>query len=606
MIRRLKIITFVLTLGGFAAMAGFYQLGFDFFPPQAIDPDGTSTPFRAADVQACFKMRALALLGDFRGGSYWQACRRELYGYQALAAFELRTVAVAGSGAIGILALFGFAFCLRFERPPFRVVRGATLHVGRAGLRAFGRACTSESKIHGSGVKLVSPFTISRDRETRHFLILGSVGGGKTQTMLNLIGEAIARGDGLLVLDTKGDMMAGLPGLPGPMLVAPHDRRSLVWDIAADCSVKQDARELAARFIPPSSDPMWSQAAQEIFVACIVHLQVTKRHTWGWADLEEAVRADHETLTGYAENHNPTALRILNQPDSKTTHSIMTTFQTHMRIVSVLAEAWPDLSAGRFSIRGWLHNPAAYRPLILQHDPGYSELSRIWIGSMLGLLASAVGSPSLTESRSRRVWLFLDEFPQLPPIKQFPTFLELGRSKGIAVVIGAQDTAQIRAVYGADQAKSWFGMTGTKIMTRINTSEAAEDVSRMIGDQEIERHIRSATYSGGRKSVTESVQRETRRVITASELASRLGPTKNGVRVLFIGMGNAIYELELPYIEMPNRREPIVPADWTRTPPQPDPPPGKGMNGATPPEPASTPATPLTKDLADQIRQTRH
>ena len=32
------------------------------------------------------------------------------------------------------------------------------------------------------------------------------------------------------------------------------------------------ARELAARFIPPSSDPMWSQAAQEIFVACIVHL----------------------------------------------------------------------------------------------------------------------------------------------------------------------------------------------------------------------------------------------------------------------------------------------------------------------------------------------
>ncbi|WP_024511865.1 type IV secretion system DNA-binding domain-containing protein [Bradyrhizobium sp. ARR65] len=49
----------------------------------------------------------------------------------------------------------------------------------------------------------------------------------------------------------------------------------------------------------------------------------------------------------------------------------------------------------------------------------------------------------------------------------------LGRSKGVAVVIGAQDTAQIRAVYGQDQAKSWFGMTGTKIITRINASEAA-------------------------------------------------------------------------------------------------------------------------------------
>lgn len=370
--------------------------------------------------------------------------------------------------------------------------------------------------------------------------------------------------------------------------------------MAADCCIKQDARELAARFIPPSTDPMWSQAAQEIFVACIVHLQATKGRNWGWADLEAVVTADVDVLTEHARNHNPNALRLLNQPDSKTTLSILTTFQTHMRIVSVLAEAWPDSSAGRFSIRAWLHNPVPRRPLILQHDPGYPELSRIWIGSMLGLLASAVGSPTLTESRTRRVWLFLDEFPQLPAIQQFPTFLELGRSKGVAVVIGAQDTPQIRAVYGQDQAKSWFGMTGTKIMTRINASEAAEDVSRLIGDQEIERRMQSATHSGGRVSITESVQREIRRVVTASELASRLGPTERGVRVLFIGLGDAIYELDLPYITLPKFREPIMPADWTRTPP---PPPPKGSNGKTPPAPS--PAH-LTQDLADLIRQTRH
>jgi type IV secretion system coupling TraD/TrwB family protein len=169
---------------------------------------------------------------------------------------------------------------------------------------------------------------------------------------------------------------------------------------------------------------MRSQAAQEIFVACIVHLQATRGKDWGWADLEAVVTADVDRLTAYARDHNPNALRLLDQPDSKTTLSILTTFQTHMRIVSVLAEAWPDPRARRFSIRAWLHNPVAYRPLILQHDPGYPELSRIWIGSMLGLLASAVGSPTLTESRERRVWLFLEEFPQLPPIKQFPTFLE--------------------------------------------------------------------------------------------------------------------------------------------------------------------------------------
>ncbi|MGI9353940.1 MAG: type IV secretion system DNA-binding domain-containing protein, partial [Rhizobiaceae bacterium] len=373
--------------------------------------------------------------------------------------------------------------------------------------------------------------------------------------------------------------------------------RSLVWDVAADCRVKQDARELAARFVPASSDPMWSQAAQEIFVACLVHLQTIKGTGWGWADLAAEVTSDVDRLAEHAKTHNPNALRLLNQPDSKTTHSILTTFQTHMNIVSALAEAWPDASAERFSIREWLHNPVPRRPLILQQDPGYPQLSRIWIGSMLGLLASAVGSPTLTESQERRVWLFLDEFPQLPPIKQFPTFLELGRSKGVAVVIGAQDIAQIRAAYGPDQAKSWFGMMGTKVITRINTSEAAEDISRMIGTQEIDRSLKSTTRAGGRLSVTRSLARETRRVITASEIASRLGPTTPGVRVLFIGMEDAVYELELPYINLPAFREPTVPADWTPTPPN-----GKRSNGKTPPSPPIR----LTKGLADQIRQTRH
>jgi type IV secretory pathway TraG/TraD family ATPase VirD4 len=308
---------------------------------------------------------------------------------------------------------------------------------------------------------------------------------------------------------------------------------------------------------------MWSHAAQEIFVACIAYLQATKGRSWSWRDLEAAVTADVDQLTTFARAYNSNAVRLLNQPDSKTTLSILTTFQSHMRIVSVLAEAWSDPSADRFSIRNWLQQPIPYRPLILQHDSRYPELSRIWIGSMLSLLASAVGSPTLTESRRRRVWLFLDEFPQLPPIKQFPAFLELGRSKGISVVIGAQDTAQIRAAYGVDQAKSWFGMIGTKIITRINASESAEDISRLIGDQEIERKIKSESRTDGKVSVTVSTHREMRRVVTASELASRLGPTKDGVRVLFMGLGEDVYELELPYIKLHPLREPTVPAQWT-------------------------------------------
>jgi hypothetical protein len=299
-------------------------------------------------------------------------------------------------------------------------------------------------------------------------------------------------------------------------------------------------------------------------MACIVHLQATKGCLWDWADLNATVNSDVATLAQFAKDHNPNAARILAQPDSKTTVSILTTFQTHMRIVSVLAEAWPDNLSKRFSIRDWLKNMPKRAPLILQHDPGYPELSRIWIGSMLSVLASAVGSPSFTESHERRVWLFLDEFPQLPAVRNFPMFLELGRSKGVAVVIGAQDTAQIRTVYGADQTKAWFGMTGTKIITRINASEAAEEISRVIGEQEIERPNRSTTHAGRHSSVTESLHTQPRRIVTASELGTRLGPTDYGVRVLLLGLGRDVYELELPYITLPERRPPTLAAEWTQ------------------------------------------
>ena len=71
-------------------------------------------------------------------------------------------------------------------------------------------------------------------------------------------------GDGVLVIDVKGDMTATLPG--EPLLIALQDLRSMIWDVARDCRTKQDARELAARIIPASHDPMWSDAARGILV----------------------------------------------------------------------------------------------------------------------------------------------------------------------------------------------------------------------------------------------------------------------------------------------------------------------------------------------------
>lgn len=474
------------------------------------------------------------------------------------------------------------------------MLRGRRLLSGEQARKSFMQSAKSEIAQSGPGLAFLPGLTISRERETRHWLIWGSVGAGKTQTMLHLILGAIARGDGVLVIDVKGDMTATLPG--DPLLIAPQDARSLVWDVARDCRTKQDARELAHRLIPDSHDPMWADAAREVLIVCAVALQATKGTSWTWHDLHELGTATAETLLAMARRYHVDAVRLLENPDSRTTQSVLSTFQAHMHVVATLGDAWSRSDHGRFAISDWLRHPTPHRPVILQHDPRYPGLSNIWIGGMLALLAASVGSPSLAESRERRIWIFADEFPQLPKLNTFATVLDLGRSKGVVAVLCAQDLAQLRATYGHERANGWVGMIGTKIITRINTGPGAEEASRLIGDQEVEREERSETVVGGRASVTRSRRRDTRRVITADEIATRLGPREHDMRVLMLGLGRDALELSVPYVTLPILRPGHIAAAWSK-------PVADTANLALEKTVRPRLASPLSKAAAERIRE---
>lgn len=554
---------FVFALAFSVGAWGAFEAGFTIWPPGVRAGDGTMLRYPAAEIQDCLEARLRGMSGDRKGKFVWRVCADVLGKSGALSGFNYRYYAMLGLGGAGIAALCGFLIIIRLERPRDTVVRGRLHLKGDEAVRRLRAASRAECRQHGAGLELAPGVRLSAERETRHFLIWGSVGAGKTQSMLRLILGVIARGDMVLVLDTKGDMTAALPD--DPALIAPQDARSFVWNVAADCRVKQDARELAARFIPPSHDPMWSDAAREIFIACVAALQATKGADWTWADLRRAVIGDASALSAMARKYHPEALRLLEDPASRTTQSVLATLQAHMHVVSALADAWPDsVAAPKFSVRGWLAMEERARPIILQRDAQYPELSNIWISGLLGLLASSVGSPSLAESTTRRVWLFLDEFPQLPRMNDFSTFLDVGRSKGVCIVLGAQDIAQIRAIYGRERADSWIGMVGTQVITRLNPGRGAEEASLMIGDQEIEKRSRSVSTVGTRTTVTESRHREMRRVVTAAELTNRLGPRKSGVRAMILGPGDDAYEINLPYIRLPKLRAPTIQSDWTK------------------------------------------
>ncbi len=81
-----------------------------------------------------------------------------------------------------------------------------------------------------------------------------------------MIGSVVERGDKAIIFDEKGDYTRITPPsvrdgkeVP-PLLLAPQDDRSAVWDIAADLIVSQDAVELAQRIIPDDGHPFLRRA----------------------------------------------------------------------------------------------------------------------------------------------------------------------------------------------------------------------------------------------------------------------------------------------------------------------------------------------------------
>jgi hypothetical protein len=52
-------------------------------------------------------------------------------------------------------------------------------------------------------------------------------------------------------------------------------------------------------------------------------------------------------------------------------------------------------------------------------------------------------------------------------------------------------------------------------------------------------------------------------VLTPSELSDHLGVTKHGIRALMVGPGQHVYDVDIPFIDLPEKRPASVPADWT-------------------------------------------
>lgn len=432
---------------------------------------------------------------------------------------------------------------------------------------------------------------ITKDRETRHILIFGGVGSGKTQTILPLMRAARERGDRMIVYDLKGDFTREFASKTMShkgnevevvdVIFAPWDSRSMAWAVAQDVDTLAAAREFAARMIPEAQggSPFWSNAARQVLIASLVELQSEIPEKWGFSDLAKKLTRPIEELADAARIHFPEALKALSDGQQNVTSAgVLGNMMSYLSVVFDLARAWP--TPGLFSIRDWLtEKNKATKSVILQHSGKFDSLAKAFNGSVLGLASQLISSADLfPDSSSRRLWFFLDEFPQLGKVEPIFPMCEIGRSKGVRVVIGTQDISQIKKIYGAEATESLVSMVGTHIVARVSAGETAHLISeKLIDEHEVERLDVSMTSgtgsspgirtSGGPR--TSSWKPERKPVMLPSELL-QLGPVPGkGVKVLVLGIGENVLEVLIPFSSLLKLRPCSVIADWTRYPRRP-------------------------------------
>lgn len=465
--------------------------------------------------------------------------------------------------ATGLGGLSGWWVGAQAARPMSRVrhIEGPQLHEGKAGIKEAKR------QSHQDGWLFLHPLLHLRKAHfSRHLLIAGGVGSGKTQVLWPIVrqlSEKGAHGRKAIVYNIKGDWIAALPEAA---LISPWDARSYVWDIASDLNTAQAAQVFAQSLIPSKEGDFWSGASQQILVGILQQLIHDRQHLkkpWGWQELAGSLVMDPYELKDLLQQHYPPGARLMEDPSSTTALNILQTVVAHTQIIQQLAVAWAGERRKKISFRKWARDDyQGRRQIILSAGPDGDMTSR-YIAAIINTLIPCIVSPALPDDEEGRTLAFvLDEFTSVGKLNIAP-LIEVGRSKGCMVVLGFQAIDQVKARYGADFAAGLMSMVGTHIVCQTAMGETQNALANLFGRRRVA--MTNNSRSAGGWSVGQ--HEEQRQVVSPSYIGQQLGVERGKgkfwIKAIF-SIGKDPMALKFEGTPMPRLREPFVAASWTK------------------------------------------
>jgi hypothetical protein len=330
---------------------------------------------------------------------------------------------------------------------------------------------------------------------TKHFLICGCSGSGKTVT-IRLFLQSIAprfqqnwkKNEQLILFDAKNDANDVLkamgidPAAPHVWILNPVDPNSAVWNIAETVQSPTMARHFATLLVPEernSNTPYFADGARELVYAVLLGFIAVAGLKWTLRDLLCALESQDRIKAVASQDPRAQILVARILEDDRHSAGILSTLGTKLGRFEQVAALWHAQgakAARSFCIRKFLEHPGV---LVLGNDPVLRD--SFWpITAMLlkALTQEILREPETLEPRH---WFVLDEFRAMERVQCIHDLLNLGRSKGASVLIGLQSIDGLLELYGQNGANDLLTQCASKTFLRAGGPATAKWAETFFG-----------------------------------------------------------------------------------------------------------------------------
>ena len=362
------------------------------------------------------------------------------------------------------------------------------------------------------------------DNGEYHNLVIGATGSGKTvSTILPTVKVLAKKKESIICTDPKGEIYEKTGGLlknRGYDIILLNFRdpqKGNAWNpltlpYKLYKSGNQDKAielldDLALNILydgsSNNSDPFWEKTAADYFAGiALAMFEDTTEDKININSINMTATVGEDKFGGstyvkeYFNYKDPSSSAYINasgtvMAPSETKGGIISVFKQKVKLFASRENLSEMLSYSDFELESIGKKPTAVFIIIQDEKKTYHSLATIFVKQVYETLIDV--AQGFGGKLPYRTNFLLDEFANMPPLKDVTTMITAARSRQIRFTMIIQNFAQLNKVYGKDDAETIKGNCGNIIYLISTELAALEEISKLCGEKKSKKDDKTAS-----------------------------------------------------------------------------------------------------------------